>query len=252
MSDSNSREILIFSNSDAIADFAVKKWRDISTQSVECQGVFAAALSGGRTPLDFYERLSTYRGTLPWDRTHIFFADERYVPPDDKDSNYNLIQQHLIRKIDIPPQNVHPVSPEQDTLEHSATRYEKDIRGFFGIRGDAFPAFDLTMLGIGEDGHTASLFPGTAALHESRRLAIPIIADRFPQERISLSLPVLNNAKNILFLVSGGKKAKVMREILEDEDTALPAALVQPSKGSVVLLLDGPAASLLSMKRPAQ
>lgn len=99
---------MIFSNSEAVADFAVKKWGDISAESVEYKGLFTVALSGGRAPIDFYERLSTYKGTLPWDRTHIFFADERSVRPDDKDSNYNLIKEHLIRDIDMPPKTYTP------------------------------------------------------------------------------------------------------------------------------------------------
>jgi 6-phosphogluconolactonase len=248
----NHREICIFANSKAVADFAIKRWREISLQSIANKGFFAVALAGGETPIDFYKRLSSYNRTFPWDRTDIFWADERYIPPNSNDSNYYSIKEHLLKRIHIPEKNIHPVPTQEETLDRSAKKYEEDIRGFFALGNDTFPEFDLIMLGIGEDGHTASLFPGTLSLQEQKRLAIPVITDRFPNERISFTLPVINNAKNIIFLVSGVNKASIVKEILEDKKSALPAALVKPKNGTVLLVMDQKAASLLSHKKGKQ
>jgi 6-phosphogluconolactonase len=125
-------------------------------------------------------------------------------------------------------------------------KYEEDMRGFFDIRKDGIPAFDLIMLGLGEDGHTASLFPGSSSLTVTDRLAIPVTTDRVPPQRISLALPVINNARHIIFLVSGDNKAKTIKEILEDRKSTLPAALVKPQNGALFLVMDQGAASLLS------
>ena len=248
----NHKKVCIFKNSKVVADFAIKRWREISLQSIANRGFFAVALSGGETPVYFYKRLSSYNGTLPWDRTHIFWADERYIPPDNNDSNYYLIKEHLLKSIHIPEKNIHPVPTQEETLDRSAKKYEEDIRRFFALGDDTFPEFDLIMLGIGEDGHTASLFPGTLSIQEQKRLAIPVITERFPKERISLTLTVINNAKNIIFLVNGVHKASIVKEILEDKKSAHPAALVEPKDGTVLLVMDRKAASLLSHKKGKQ
>lgn len=245
MSLSNEKTIFVFRDGKAVADFAIKKWMEINSKAVADMGHFTAALSGGRTPVDFYKKLPSCEPALQWDKNHIFFADERFVPPDDPESNYRLVKEHLLNHVNIPEENVHAISTD-DTSECSATRYEEDIRRFFDIGKDRFPDFDLIMLGIGEDGHTASLFPGTAALYEKRRLAIPVAAPRLPSERISLTLPVINNAKNIIFLVSGENKAKAIKELLENRNSRLPAALVTPDKGALFLVMDERAASLVS------
>ena len=248
MTSSNEKRIRVLQNKKTLAEFAVNTWIALSTASVAEKGVFAAALSGGRTPIDFYQRLATCPHPLPWDKTHIFFADERFVSPDDKDSNYRMINEHFLGHIPIPKENVHLILTEGVTIEDSANNYEADIRTFFMIGDNDTPEFDLIILGIGKDGHTASLFPGTASLQETKRLAIPVIADASPSERVSLSLGVINSAKNICFLVTGKSKAAVLKEIIEDKDSALPAALVKPAQGTVLFLIDQPASSLLTCK----
>jgi 6-phosphogluconolactonase len=242
---SGNREVVVFNDNEGVADFAVQKWMDISSRSIANNGYFNVALSGGRAPVDFYEKLST-RKTLPWDKTHIFLADERFVPASDKDSNYGLIKEHLVNHINMPTQNIHPVLTRGITVERSAGNYEEDIRRFFHSGREGFPAFDLIMLGIGEDGHTASLFPGNRSLSEERRLVIPAVADKSPTERISLTLPVINNAGCIVFLVTGQSKARAVKEVLEDRDSTLPAAQVKPVGGVVYFVMDEGAASLLS------
>ena len=240
------RNIFVFSNNEGAAHFAANEWMEIAAASLTDKDYFTVALSGGKTPVDFYERLCVYKDTFSWEKTHIFLADERFVPAYDKDSNLSLIKEHLLNHIEIPDENLHTISTEGITLEQSARRYEEDIRRFFRSEGDSIPQFDLIMLGIGEDGHTASLFPGASSLTVTERLAIAVTTDRIPHNRISLSLPVLTNAKRIMFLVTGANKAKRVKEILENRKSTLPAALVQRRSKTAYFVIDQDAASLLS------
>lgn len=240
--------IIVLRDKEAVAEFAVNIWIEISTRSIAEKGTFTAALSGGRTPIAFYQQLAVCPQPLPWDKTHIFWADERFVPPDDRDSNYRMINEHLLSRIAIPKENIHPILTQGFTIEVSAEKYEDAIRTFFKIGATDIPVFDLIILGIGKDGHTASLFPGTASLQETKRLAIPVIADSSPAERISLSIGVINNAHNICFLVTGSSKAAVIKEIIEDNKRMLPAVQVRPARGTVLFLMDEDSASRLSSR----
>jgi 6-phosphogluconolactonase len=242
-------EISIFGNGRAAADFAVEKWVGACRESVKNRGYFAVALSGGRTPVDFYKLLSARGKKLPWMKTYIFLADERFVAAADEESNFRLVRECLLNHVDIPEDNVHPVRTEEATLEMAAKKYEEDIQNFFVIESDSMPEFDLIVLGIGEDGHTASLFPGAPSLDEEKRVAIPVIAEGRPHKRISLSLPVLTNARRIILLVTGAQKAEAIREIVEDRESRLPASLVRRRARSVYLVMDEGAASLLSDTR---
>ena len=244
--------IFFLDDNEGVADFAVTKWIEISSQAIAEKGSFTAALSGGKTPVEFYKRLAASKDILSWDRTHLFLADERFVPPSHRESNYGLIEKHLLRHVSILDGNVHRIQTEEITLAQSATRYEEDIRRFFRIEGVSVPQFDLIMLGIGEDGHTASLFPGKSLLQERTRFAIPVTAEKFPNKRITLTLPVINNARKIMFLVSGRDKAKVLKEIVEDKKSSLPVSHVHLKQGMVYFLIDKPAASLLSGRKMAQ
>jgi len=240
-------ELSIFGNGKAAADFAVEKWVGACTDSIENKGYFTTALSGGKTPIDFYKILSAGGKELPWAKIHLFLADERFVPATDKESNYRLVRECLLNHVNIPKNNVHRIDTEEATLEMAAERYEADIRQFFNTAcDDKIPKFDLIMLGIGEDGHTASLFPGAPSLKEEQRLTIPVIAVKPPHKRISLTLPVLNNARRIMFLVTGSEKAGIVREIVEESESRLPASLVRRRARSAYLVIDEGAASLLS------
>jgi len=219
---------------------------EISHESVKNKGFFTVALSGGRTPIDFYTMLSASKNRLLWEKTHIFLVDERFVPATDGESNYRLVRECLLNHVDIPKNNVHRIDTEEDTLEMAAEKYEEEIRNFFSIEGERIPEFDLIMLGIGEDGHTASLFPGAPSLKEERRLAIPVIAEKSPHKRISLTLPALTNAQRIIFLVTGSEKAGIVREIVDESESRLPASLVRCRARIVYLVMDEGAASLLS------
>jgi 6-phosphogluconolactonase len=247
---STTPKVCVFRDSKTASDFAVNKWMEISHESVKNKGFFTVALSGGRTPIDFYTMLSASKNRLLWEKTHIFLVDERFVPPSHKESNYCLIQEYLLKAIDIQKGNIHPVQTEEATLEIAAERYEADIRQFFNTeRDDKIPKFDLIMLGIGEDGHTASLFPGSSSLKEKQRLTIPVIAVKTPHKRISLTLPVLNNAKHIIVLANGENKAHAVKEMIESKDSKLPAALIKPGNGSLLLVIDEAAASLLTVSK---
>ena len=242
------RNIFVFDDNEGVADYALIKWIEISSQAIEDRGSFTAALSGGKTPVEFYKRLAASRNTLSWDMTYLFLVDERFVPPSHRESNYGLIERYLLSHVNISDANVHRLQTEGITLEESARRYEEDIRSFFRIEGGSVPQFDLIILGIGEDGHTASLFPGTGLLRVTERLALPVTAGRVPAHRISLSLPVLTNGRQIMFLVTGANKARVVKEIMENEECTLPAALVVKKVRGVWFVLDESAGSLLSQR----
>ena len=239
------RDLHIFAESTAAHDFLVRQWDNVAKRAIANRGRFTVALSGGKTPSDFFRRLAV-KDDLPWENTHIFQVDERFVSSTDKESNMFLIRETLTSGAPIPSENIHPLTTEGITLEESATEYEEELRRFF--HNENLPRFDLILLGIGDNGHSASLFPGSPSLHERHRLVVSVVAKVTPRKRISLTLPVINNARSAVFLVTGGRKAPVMREILEDNDPSLPAAQVRPAKGSLVFVLDNRAASLLSQR----
>ena len=244
----SNRNILIFDGYERISDFAVDKWEEISTDAIRSKDFFTVALSGGKTPVGFYKKLSNHRKGVYWNKTHIFLVDERFVPFDHDESNYRMIKEHLLNSLRIPRENIHSISTSEATPEESSENYEKQITSFFQLAAGENPAFDLIVLGIGEDGHTASLFPRIPSLAESGPLVVAVSVNRLKNKRISITLPVINNAKNIIFLVSGYNKAQVMKEILEEKNMMLPASRVNPGKGKVFFLMDEKAASLLSSR----
>jgi 6-phosphogluconolactonase len=241
------RNVRVFDRKDDISSFIIKTWREISQEAIERKGAFSAALSGGKTPVDLYRRLSGVKEMLPWDKTHIFLVDERFVSFEHRDSNYRMLKETLLDHIPIPQGNIHPIPTDRPTPLTSAMAYEEDLKKFFGLSKDQFPGFDLLLLGIGEDGHTASLFPGTHVLDNTIHLAAPVSMDEMRHPRITLTLPVINNAKHILFLVVGKNKAFVLQKIMDQEDTSLPASMVHPNKGHLIFVIDREASSQLSL-----
>jgi 6-phosphogluconolactonase len=238
------KEILIFDTAEQIIDYSVKTWIEISETAIREKGGFTVALSGGRTPVSLYQTLAE-KSMLPWDKTHIFIVDERFVPFEHEDSNYRMIYNTLLKHIKIPSKNIHPVITEDNSPALSAEKYEKDIISFFKISNNELPRFDLILLGLGDDGHTASLFPGTPALKEKAHLSAAVkLPDKSKKDRITLTFPVINNANNIIFTATGDKKANIIRKII-DEDSSLPASMVRPEKGKLIFLLDEGAGSLV-------
>lgn len=233
------KEILIFKDVEELSDFATEKWAEISTKAIKDRGCFTVALSGGKTPVTLYQKLADLKNLLSWDKTHIFLVDERFVPYEDNESNYKMISQALLIHIKIPKENIHPISTKENTVQDSALRYEEDLISYFKLSPNEFPRFDLILLGVGEDGHTASLFPGDSSLKEDRHLAVAVIPPEvYRKKRITITFPVINNAASIFFLISGSNKAKVVKEVIEEENSLLPAAMVRPEKGERVFLMD--------------
>jgi 6-phosphogluconolactonase len=208
---------------------------------------FSVALSGGETPRSLYALLATpqYAGQVPWDRVHVFWGDERHVPPDDDESDYRMAYEALLSKVPIPAENVHRVRAELPDAGEAAREYADDLRGFFNLQPDEWPRFDLVLLGMGPDAHTASLFPGTDALHETKRLVAAPWVDKFNTYRITLTPPVLNNAAVTVFLVSGAGKAATLRDVLDGQrqPDLLPAQLIAPTNGTLLWLVDEAAAA---------
>jgi len=231
----------------------------VAAKSARERGAVTFALAGGNTPKPVYECLAGPRfgEQMPWAHIHLFWGDERCVPPDHPDSNFGMAFRALISRVPVPLQNVHRIPVEMASPEEAAEAYQKILRDSFApfIGGDdataragsQFPRFDLIMLGVGKDGHTASLFPGDPCLEEKRRWVVPVGSPRGspPVARITLTLPVINRARCVLFLVSGAEKRDVVRQIVKDPRTAsrsYPAARIQP-EGRVVWFLDEEASS---------
>lgn len=236
------RDIRVFPDSDALAAAAAAFFADSATEAIGNRGRFSVALSGGATPRKLFRLLGLeYRDRLRWGSIHLFWADERSVPPDHEQSNYRLAYDELISKISMPSGNIHRIQGELDPAE-AAREYEKTMHGHFGSEG--IPVFDLILLGLGKDGHTASLFPGSEALLKEDHLAVPSYSGSTGDRRVTLTLPVLNNAADIIFLVSGRSKAGIVSEILMQGKADLyPAGLVHPPAGDVMWFMDKEAAS---------
>jgi len=225
--------------------------RDLRQQAVHERGRFLVALSGGRTPEQVYRRLASQSPAAPqeWSSTHFFFSDERCVPPDHPDSNYHLADAALFRPLNIPEDRIHRMRGEHPNHDAAAREYEDVLRTVTNADPAGWPQLDLLMLGIGNDGHTASLFPGTDALRERRRWVTVGQAPSGPRTRLTLTLGVINQATVVLFLASGNSKADRVKAVLEpqqDADRELPAALVRPDRGRLIWLLDRPAAAKLT------
>lgn len=243
-------DIRIIANSEELSRVAATEFVNQAKEAVHVKDTCTVALSGGSTPKSLYTLLAddaALRAAVPWDKVHFFWGDERHVPPDHPDSNYRMAHETMLSKVPIPPANVHPIKSEYAEASRAADEYERLLGKFFSLAAGQFPRFDLLLLGMGPDGHTASLFPGTAALHEQTRLAVANWVAKFNTNRITLTPPVLNNAARIIFLVGGEEKAETLRMVLQGEKQPerFPAQLVSPTHGTLLWLVDRSAARLL-------
>jgi 6-phosphogluconolactonase len=219
---------------------------DFIAQAVAKNGKFSVALSGGSTPKSLYSRLATEkRNAVPWDKVYFFFGDERNVPPENPESNYRMAHEVMFSKVPVSADHIFRMRGEDDA-EQAASAYEKNLGSFFGLKPGEFPRFDLIFLGMGPDGHTASLFPDSAALNETRRLVAGNWVEKFKTHRITLTFPVLNNAACVTFLTSGPDKAPMVHEVLENPAANLPCQRVHPVNGKLIWMMDQGAASQLS------
>lgn len=238
--------VLVFDTAEQLALSAAERFVESAYEFHGKLDRFSVALAGGNTPRRVYELLATerFRNRIEWPQVYIFFGDERCVPPDHPDSNYAMVYESLISKIPIPAKNIHRILGEGDARE-SALAYEDQLRTFFA--GLSWPRFDLVLLGMGEDGHTASLFPDSDALHETSRWVISTRNEQAGLNRITLTVPVFDHAGRVMFLVTGKQKAQRLKEALrpQPESNRLPVQAITPIEGTLEWLVDLDAASLL-------
>lgn len=223
---------------------------DAASHAVARKGSFSIALSGGTTPRMLYELLATpdLANDMPWGHVQVFWGDERHVAPDDPESNYRMARQALLEHVPVPAANIHRIPAELPNPETVAVAYDDVIRRAFSLETGELPRFDLILLGMGDDGHTASLFPHSPALQITNRLVVANPVPKLNTTRITLTLPVINNAERIWFLIVGGSKATVLKHVLEgpDDPDSYPSQLISPVDGELFLLLDPTAAAELS------
>lgn len=245
-------EIRIADDPVSLADIAAHEVVNVARAAVAARGRFAVALAGGSTPRATYRRLAQppLATQMPWDRTLVFFGDERGVPPTHEDSNYGMAHSALLAHVPIPPERVLRIRGEDSDPDAVAADYARVLAEALGVRRGETPRLDLVLLGLGIDGHTASLFPGSPVLKETFRTvaAVHAAAASVPQ-RFTLTYPVLNAAACVIYIVSGAEKAKVVKAALADSTTTVPAAMVRPSDGRLLWILDRAAAAALPQRR---
>ncbi len=235
----------IFPDIDALSRAALEEILSDLRAAIQQRGRGAIALCGGHTPEKMYALWAAnenYRNETDWNRVHLFWGDERYVPQDDPLSNFRMTREALLSHAPIPAANVHAVPTNLPTPEKAAQAYDEELRKFFG---SAAPAFDVTLLGLGPEGHTASLFPDSAALAEKSRWVVPVQVAAVPPNRVTFTLPVLNSSRNTYFLVSGENKRSILAALRAEPDSrpsAYPAGRIRPSDGRVLWFLDQAAA----------
>lgn len=220
-------------------------------EAVDNRGKFVMAISGGSTPKGLFQQLTEepVMSLMPWDKTFVFWVDERYVPQDHPDSNYRMAQEFFLSKVPIPKENIYPVTKGAQPVDQAASTYENKLLKFFGT-DTQIPQFDLILLGMGDDGHTASLFPGVQVLNETDKWVVGYFVDNARKERVTLTLPVLNAARMVMALVEGDKKAERVKEVLEGpkDPPKYPIQYIRPVEGQFDFLLDAAAAKKLSRK----
>jgi 6-phosphogluconolactonase len=243
-------DIRIHNDSQAEAEAAAEFVLEVGKEAVRANGRFFIALSGGTTPESLYKAITSpaFADRFDWSRTTFFFSDERCVPPIDPRSNYALAHKTLFTPLNIGPSQVYRMAGEFNDPQAAASRYEQELRLATKTLPSAQPSLDLILLGLGEDGHTASLFPGAAILRDRQRLIAATQSPKDPPNRLTMTLAAINRASMVLFLVAGAGKAGVVRAILDpktEEERQLPASLVRPEEGRVIWFLDRAAAAEL-------
>lgn len=241
--------LYVFSDNSSFVQGAADFILDVAARAIAERGRFTLALSGGGTPKPIYARLATreYQARVDWSGVHIFFGDERCVPSADAASNYHMTRETWFDHASLPAENIHRIRGEDDpTLE--ALRYEQEIAGFF--RSRHLPAFDLILLGMGDNGHTASLFPGVAALRETTRWVVAQYVEVMQAWRVTFTAPLINAARHVAFMAEGAAKAQMLWNVLKGpyQPDVLPSQMIQPEKGELYWLVDAAAASKLELQ----
>jgi len=249
---SSAPEIRVLTTPQELFSAAAEEVVHAATEAIAQRGRFSIALSGGSTPKSLYNLLATNaRSILPWEQMFFFWSDERHVLPGDPESNYRMVDEAMLSKVQVPPANVFRVPGENPDAAAAAEAYESSLRKFFQVDSEQMPKFDLILLGMGPDGHTASLFPGTNGLKEKSRLVIANWVEKLKTHRISFTFPLINAARCVAFLVSGTDKAPVLKSVLEENvpGEQYPAKMVNPTTGKLIWFLDRAAASGLTQPK---
>lgn len=239
-------KIIISKDSEELNNIAAEKFISIGNQAIEINGRFTVALAGGSTPKSLYQLLASdaFKNRIDWSRTFFFWGDERNVLPTDDESNFRMANENLLKPLQISEDNIFRWQTES---KDAAENYVKTIKEFFDLSEFDFPRFDLILLGMGDDGHTASLFPFTKALTETSRIAVENRVEKLDTNRLTFTFPTINNASNIIFLISGASKAEVLHDVLEAEFNGekLPSQNVNPINGELFWLIDENSARIL-------
>lgn len=231
-----------------LVEAIAKTFADMAEKAIKEDGRFVVSLSGGSTPKALYERLAQppYVGGIKWDKVLIFLGDERCVPHDNKDSNYKMINEALLSKIAIPESNVFKTVGQADDPDGAAQKYDAELRRVFKISGDEVPSFDLILLGLGPDGHTASLFPESKALKIIDRLYVANFVEKFDSYRLTMTFPLIDAGKTVIFLVCGDSKSQILKEVLELPEKQYPSQCIEPKSGDLQWYVDRAAVKLLN------
>jgi len=245
------RSVELFANGTEIAMRAADDVVRIANDAASARGVFSIALAGGSTPKVLYALLAEHpslRNSLPWDKMKVFFGDERHVGLGHPDSNFQMASDTMLSKAPLRPEQIHRIKGEYADTAQAAAEYEKVIGREFALQPGAFPRFDLILLGMGNEGHTLSLFPGTKALAQTQKIVTRNWVGKLYTERVTLTAPAANNAANIIFMVAGADKACALKAVLEGpyEPDQLPAQMIQPANGTLSWLVDEAAGAMLS------
>jgi 6-phosphogluconolactonase len=246
------REVRVLADGAAIAKRAAREFVQAAIAAVKEKRFFAVALAGGSTPKALYGLLvndPALRAQVPWDKMQLFFGDERSVGPDHPDSNFRMATEALISKAPLKPEQVHRIRGEDPDTQRAASEYEQTLRSQFQVSDGQVPRFDLVLLGMGNEGHTLSLFPGTKALQDNGRWVARNWVGKLYTERVTMTAPVVNNAALVIFMVTGADKALALKGVLEGpyEPEQLPSQMIQPEKGKLLWLVDQAAGSLLTI-----
>jgi 6-phosphogluconolactonase len=244
------REVVILPDAAAITRRAADEFLKCVNEAIAQKGSFTVALAGGSTPKALYSMLSedpAYSSKIPWPKLHFFFGDERHAPPDSPESNFNMATQTLFSKGLVKPEQVTRIKGEYSDTEKAALEYEQALRAYFKLRDGEYPRFDLVLLGMGEEGHTLSLFPGTKALHATNRIVVRNWVGKLYTERITITIPAANQAGRIIFCITRADKALALKAVLEGpyEPEQLPAQFIKPVNGTLLWLVDRDAGSKL-------
>lgn len=240
-------KVEVFPNAAALNNEAAEQIARRAQEAVRRNGHCSIVLSGGSTPRALYSLLATeYGEQIPWAACHFFWGDERSVPPDHPESNYRMAMEAILSRVPVPAENINRVRAEDPDAQRAAEQYADEIRAFFGTVSGQFPSFDIVLLGLGPDGHTASLFPGTAALQEKEKLVVTNWVEKFGAFRITMSAPLLNHAACVLFLVQGAEKAEAVCSVLHGayQPEKHPAQLIRPANGQLLWMVDEAAGKL--------